>query len=227
MIEIILNRLRGTGDIFKIFSFAITGTIIYTCYLSLLITGLVYFLELPLLFIDIGILLNGKLYIFTNTIYSNAIIVALLTAILFLVGESMGWGKWTGYLTADKSPENYDDLEGYDFPYIHKTANLIVKERKNYKLYCQVALVTRGLYWWTPLYLFFAFIGLISYIEAIIIGILLGIAFPLACEIGKRLDYNGKFWIVNYSKGWENQELVYGLSQGLFFNYVIITNIIN
>ena len=130
------------------------------------------------------------------------------------------------YLTADKAPENYDDLEGYDFPYIHKTANLIAKERKTYKLYCQVALSLRGFYWWTPLYLFFAFIGLISYIEAIIIGILLGVAFPIACEIGKRLNYNGKFGIINYSKGWENQELVYGLFQGLFFNYVIITNII-
>ena len=47
------------------------------------------------------------------------------------------------------------------------------------------------------------------------------------CEIGKRLNYNGKLWKINYSRGWENQELVYGLFQGLFFNYVIITNIIN
>jgi hypothetical protein len=76
---------------------------------------------------------------------------------LYILGESMGWGKWVGYLTADEAPENYDDLEGYDFPYIHKTANLIVKERKNYKLYCQVALAIRGFYWWTPLYLFFCF----------------------------------------------------------------------
>lgn len=34
------------------------------------------------------------------------------------------------------------------------------------------------------------------------------------------------FAITGNSKGWENQELVYGLFQGLFFNYVIITNII-
>lgn len=197
MLEIILNRLRGTGDIFKIFSFAITGNVIYAIYIGLVV----------------GLLSFDPLYGF----------IALS---LYILGESMGWGKWVGYLTSDKAPENYDDLEGYDFPYIHKTANLIVNERKNYKLYCQIALGLRGFYWWTPLYLFFAFIGLISYIEAIIIGILLGIAFPIACEIGKRLNYNGKFWIINYSKGWENQELIYGFFQGLFFNYVIITNII-
>ena len=196
MFEIALNRLRGTGDIFKIFSFAITGNILYAVYIALVI----------------GLL---------STWYYG-----LIAGLLYMLSESMGWGKWVGYLTADKAPENYDDLEGYNFPYINKTANLIAKERKNYKLYCQVALSLRGFYWWTPLYLFLAYIGLISYIEAIIIGILLGIAFPIACEIGKRLNYNGKFGIINYSKGWENQELVYGLFQGLFFNYVIIANII-
>jgi len=196
MIEVILNRFRGTGDIFKIFGLSITGNIIYATYISL----------------AVAILSQNPIY-------------GIISFALYILGESMGWGKWVGYLTAVKAPENYDDLEGYNFPYIHKTANLIVNERQNYKLYCQIALGLRGFYWWTPLYLFLAYIGLINYIEAITIGILLGIAFPIACEIGKRLNYNGKFWIINYSKGWENQELVYGLFQGLMMWYVIIRNL--
>ena len=34
--EILLNRWRGTGDIFYISKFAITGTMIYAIYLALL-----------------------------------------------------------------------------------------------------------------------------------------------------------------------------------------------
>lgn len=195
--ESVLNRLRGTGDLFYISKFAITGTMIYATYLALVV-------GLLTLNIFYGLIMFG----------------------LFILGESMGWGKWVGYLTSDNHPENYNDKEGYNFPFIHQTANLIANEKKHYRLYCQLALGLRGFYWWILPYLFMAFIDLISYYEAVLFSILLGVLFPVACEIGKKLDYNGKFWIINYSRGWENQELVYGFFQGLFFNYVIITNII-
>lgn len=69
----------------------------------------------------------------------------------------MGFGKWVGALCY---PENktdlqkeYDDLEGYNFPYIHKIANSIVNERKDFFKYCNVALFIRGLIWGLCLYL--------------------------------------------------------------------------
>ena len=192
-----LNRLRGTGDVFCISKFAVTGNMIYAIYIGLVI----------------GLL-------------TSSVLNALIIAGLFILGESMGWGKWIGYLTSDDHPENYNDKEGYNFPFIHQTANLLANEKEHYRLYCQLALGLRGFYWWILPYLFMAYIDLISYYEAVLFSILLGVLFPIACEIGKKLDYNGKFWIINYSKGWENQELIYGLFQGLFFNYVIITNII-
>ena len=37
MIESILNRFRGTGDIFKISSVPITGNILYAVYIALVI----------------------------------------------------------------------------------------------------------------------------------------------------------------------------------------------
>ena len=99
--EILLNRWRGTGDIFYISKFAITGTMIYALYIGLLF----------------GLL---------TTWY-----IGLLSLGLFLLGESFGWGKWVGALCY---PENtnlqkeYEDKEGYKFPFIHYLANFIIKE---------------------------------------------------------------------------------------------------
>ena len=67
MIESILNRLRGTGDIFYISKFAITGTILYATYMALVV----------------GVL-------------SLNIFYGLTMFGLFILGESMGWGKWVG-----------------------------------------------------------------------------------------------------------------------------------
>ena len=105
--EILFNRWRGTGLIYK----RLTGTMIYAIYLALLF-GLV-----------------------TQSIY-----VGLFTIVSFLLAESMGFGKWVGALCY---PENktdlqkeYDDLEGYNFPFIHQIANYITPERKNFFKYC-------------------------------------------------------------------------------------------
>lgn len=199
---IILNRLRGTGDIIKIGKLVITGTVLYALYLGLVIG-------------------------FITEWYFG-----LGTIVLFLAGESYGWGKWVGSLTRwepiDKELQEscYNDNEGKHFPYIHYVANTAVKERSNYLWYCRVALAIRGFVWWYPIYVLFAFAGLISYSEALVIGVLLGVSFPLTCYIGKNLKYNGKFGIINYSRGWENQELVYGLIQGICLWYVIFKNLI-
>ena len=156
MIEIILNRLRGTGDIFFISKVPITGTILYASYMALIV----------------GLL-------------TSSVLNALIIAVLYILGESMGWGKWVGYLTADNHPENYNDKEGYNFPFIHQTANLLANEKEHYRLYCQIALGLRGFYWWILPYLFMAYIDLTSYYEAVLFSILLGVLFPIACEIGK------------------------------------------
>lgn len=66
--EIILNRWRGTGDIFYISKFAITGTMIYAFYLGLLFGSITEWY------------------------------IGILVLIGFLIGESFGWGKWVGSL---------------------------------------------------------------------------------------------------------------------------------
>ena len=220
--EILLNRWRGTGDIFNISKFAITGTMIYALYI-LLISALLTFnynLETNTAISYLLSLLGvyGYDLIMTNVFYSVS------ATMLFLLGESYAWGKWVGFLVdyEDEHTPEYDSKVGKGFPYIHYIANYIVSERIDYKRYCKVALAIRGFFWWLPLYLLFAYIGLISYFEATIIGVLLGIGFPIACYVGRnwRFEYKSKWLLLK--RGWENQEIIYGLFQGIALWYVVL-----
>ena len=158
MIEAVLNRWRGTGDIFSISKVRITGTMIYALYMFVVVT-----------------LLSTWYY-------------GLVAAVLFLAGESYAWGTWVSYLCyQDNHEKEYDSKVGRGFPYIHYVANAIVPQEKDYKRYCQIALTLRGVYWWLPVYLVLAFAGVISYGSAIIAGVLLGVGFSLACELGRKL----------------------------------------
>lgn len=190
----VLNRLRGTGDLVTLGKFRLTGVMVYAVYLLILI-GLV-----------------------TEWYYGLAFTV------MFLLGESYAWGKWVGYLVdyeEEHTPE-YDSKVGKSFPYIHYIANYIIGEKADYEKYCQVALAIRGLVWWLPAYAVLGIAGLVNWIEVVLIGSILAIGFPLACYIGSWWTYERKFGILEFRQGWENQEIVYGLLQGLCLWYVIL-----
>ena len=222
MIEPILNRLRGTGDIFNISKFAVTGTMLYALYI-LIVSGILIFsynLETNTLVSYILSLLNISGYdlAVTNIFY------AVSAVMLFLLGESYAFGKWVGYLVdyEDEHTPEYTSKVGKGFPYVHYIANYIVDERVDYKRYCQVALAIRGLFWWLPVYLLFASIGFISYVEAVLLGAIVGVGFPIASYLGRNWDYNKKIGVLEFKRGWENQEIVYGLFQGIALWYVVL-----
>lgn len=189
-----LNRWRGTGDIFYISKFAITGTMIYAFYMFVLVS------------------------ILSNPIYG------FIATLLFLIGESLAFGKWVGFLTY---PENYDKEQfennkaGSNFPFIHQTANYFINQSNPFK-YSILALSIRGLYWWLPLYLLFAYIGLINYYEAVIIGIFLGISFPIACILSRKFTFRFDYKYLKCTDNWHRQELIYGFFQGLGIMYIIL-----
>ena len=192
--EILLNRWRGTGKIFSISIFNITGTMIYALYLGLLF----------------GLL--TKWYI------------GLLTSIGFLLGESFGWGKWVGSLCY---PENtnlqkeYEDKEGYKFPFIHYLANFIIKEKVSYFKYCNLALYFRGLIWGLFIYLALVLFNYISYVEYIIISIIYGIGFPLSCYLSRKKSFNYKSKFISIVGKWETQEIYYGFIHFICNAYII------
>lgn len=188
--EILLNRWRGTGNIYK----GITGTMLYALYFGLLI----------------GIISQWH--------------YGLIAIGLFLFGESFAFRKWVGFLVdyEDKHTPEYDSKVGKSFPYIHYLANYIVKEKENYKRYCQIALTIRGFIWWTPLLILLGSINLISWYQAVISSIVLSIGFPFACWIGRNwtFEYKSKYFFTQ--RGWENQEVIYGLFQFICITFSIL-----
>lgn len=218
--EIILNRLRGTGDIFSFSKFKITGVMIYALY----IFGLVFVLSfvknatLPNFIIEFLNSYNIYLNSFENYFY-----IALFGIFLFLIGESFSFGKWVGFLVDyenEHTPE-YDSKVGKSFPYIHYMADYIVKEKENYKLYCQVALAIRGFIWWTPLLLLLGYIDALSWYQVVLNSIILAIGFPFACYIGRNWTFECKSKYLLLKRGWENQEIVYGFIQFICVTFSI------
>ena len=221
MIEAILNRLRGTGVLkqfgtLKVFNREIrinfNGNHLYGLYLAVVV----------------GILTM-------NALAGMAVLVA------YLVGEAKGWGEWVGSLTRHEPwdeemlQKNYRDEEGKTFPFIHQIANSVCKEQidgsfedraKQYRKYATLALMLRGMYWWLPVYGVMAAFGVISWYVAASAAVVLGVMFPIAAELGKRWKfervYDLKFVKLSLSRGWENQEIVYGAMQGLVFWLVVL-----
>ena len=196
--EAVLNRLRGTGDVLRVGNFRVTGIMLYALYLMIVVTMI------------------------SEWYYGLAFVV------LFVAGESYAWGKWIGYLVdyEDEHSPEYDSKVGKSFPYIHYIANAIVSERVNYKRYCQVALALRGFVWFAPMYAVLGYAELINWIEVAVISIVLAVGFPIAAYAGRNWDYNKTFGVLEFKRGWENQEVVYGLIQGIALWYVIFKNLI-
>lgn len=223
----VLNRLRGTGVI-KHFGTLRVGEIKLWKFVTQnievnvnLVWNHVYGMYLGLIF---GLL--------TMNVWCG---LAVLVA--YLVGESKGWGEWVGSLTRHEPWDdrmlqgNYLDEEGKTFPFIYQISNFFIKEKidgtfkeqcEQYRKHATLALMLRGMYWWGLVYGAIAWFGLINLYEYAAIVTILGIGFPIACEIGKMITSNGKIWKIEWSQGWENQELVYGLIQGMCLWYVII-----
>lgn len=194
--EILLNRWRGTGTIFSISIFNITGTMIYALYIGLLFGSL-------------------------TTWY-----IGLLSLGLFLLGESFGWGKWVGALcypeTKTDLQKEYEDKEGYNFPFIHYIANFIIKEKENFFKYCNLALGIRGMIWALCLYLALVVFNYISILELFILCLIYGIGFPFACYLSRKKSFNYKSKFISIVGKWETQEVYYGFIHFFCNAYIIL-----
>ena len=226
-----LNRLRGTGVIKHFGTLRIEE--IKICKITV-----------PKIEVEVKLVWNHIYGLYLALVFgllAMNVWVGLAVLVAYLVGESKGWGEWIGALTRWESKDEkwlekqYKDNEGVGFPYVHQIANCVIKEQvegtleeklKQYNKYATLALTLRGMYWWSLVYGVIAWFGLINLYEYAAIIAILGIGFPIACEIGKMITSNGKIWIINYSRGWENQELVYGFIQGIALWYVIFKNLI-
>ena len=222
----ILNRLRGTGLI-KHF-----GTLrIEEHKLKIFKKELV----IPNMNVDINLVWNhiyGLYFALIFGILSGSFWVGVLALAGYLLGESKGWGEWVGALTRwepkdeEWLQQQYKDDEGKKFPFIHQIANYFVKEQiegsledklKQYHRYATLALTLRGIFWFLPMTVIAIVFGLIPVYVGIISLVLIGISFPLACYLGKLIKFKKSFKFLHFSRGWENQEFIYGVFHFLFF----------
>ena len=157
------------------------------------------------------------------SVYNNHY-VALSVGILYVIGESFGWGDWVGCLTTNRN--NYKDTtdEGKSNRIMWLSQKIVPDWRTNFVYYSRVALTIRGFYWW-----FLALAPLYFVADSLLITVsilFLSIGFPIACEIGYLLrnkDYS--FWKLSYKGGWEMQEGVYGLMQDVVLIGLLISQI--
>ena len=194
MFEPILNRWRGTGVIFSISKINITGTMLYALYLGLLF----------------GLLTNPYL--------------GLIVATGFIIGESMGFGKWVGALCYPETKKDlfkeFADKEGYKFPYIHYIAETFIEERDNFFAYCNLALAIRGFIWGLLIYIPLSF-DYISILELFALSLIYGIGFPFACWLSRKKSFNYESKFISIKDRWETQEVYYGFIHMLCNIYVV------
>ncbi len=146
--------------------------------------------------------------------------VGFAVAVGYILGESFGWGEWVGTLSVhqkDIKREMYTMEEGKNNG-IAWLASKVFNPETNWINYCRVALSIRGLYWWLPVLAPLHFVGFSPYCLALAV-VILGVGFPIACEIGYRTS---KLFSINkpyfqMTGGWEHQEVAYGLIQDLVF----------
>ena len=223
----LLNRLRGTGVIKHFCTLRVDEMKMWK-------------LTIPKIEVEVNLVWNHVYGLYLALVFgllAMNVWAGLAVLVAYLVGESKGWGEWVGALTRWETKDEewlqiqYKDNEGVGFPYIHQIANAIVNERiegtleeklKQYHKYAALALTLRGMFWWGLVYGVMALFGVISGLAALVATVVLGIGFPIACELGKRWDYNKKFGILHLSRGWENQEVIYGLMQGLVLWFVVL-----
>jgi len=216
----VLNRLRGTGLIkhfgtIKIFKQDVKINLVWNH-----VFGLWY----------------ACLFGFFSTWY-----IGIVIFIAYIIGESKGWGEWIGALTTSEIKDEqwlkrqYIDNEGKKFPFIHQIANFFVPEQigtyrtiedkiKQYTKYASLALMIRGIYWFLGIYLILYIANVINVFELFGILLFLGVSFPVACYLGKRLKFTKSIGFLHFSRGWENQEFIYGLFQGVAISLALIDN---
>lgn len=223
----ILNRLRGTG-VLKHFGTLRVGEM------------KIWKLTIPEIKVEIKLVWNHVYGLYLALVFgllAMNVWAGLAVLVAYLVGESKGWGEWVGALTRweDKDEKwlqrQYDDEEGKGFPFIHNIANFVFKEKIEgtleerliqYNKYAITALTVRGMLWWGLVYGVMTLFGVVSVWSAVVATILLGIGFPVACWLGKNWKYTNKIGVLEFRRGWENQEIIYGLIQGLVFWVVVL-----
>jgi len=130
-------------------------------------------------------------------------IMGLFAAVLYLLGQSVGWGWWIGGILGSST-------KGKPLSGIREITVSWIAERvfpNNYLWYCRLSLALIGLVWWLPVLLCFG-----VNLTIILSSLICSIGFPLSFEVAKRLP---KLRCSLLDHPWEVGEFIYGAFTGL------------
>lgn len=173
---------------------------------------------------------NGAMLGLIVFLITGKICIAASVAILYIAGESMGWGKWIGgIMAANHGPATRDqmnDKEGTNNG-IDYIASKIAPPLDNYFVYCVMALAIRGFYWWAITLIPLLIGGYIELFYYLFSSFVLGVAFPISVIVGietARLFKLkvGKFEMIG---AWEHGEVWYGLIQDIMLISLMVISI--
>jgi len=137
-------------------------------------------------------------------------VVAGVCALLYVAGESVGWGRWIKAIgRSHDGVAQFDYMDNYREKdrgkFIHNLANKVVKESKDYVSYAWVALWIRAAIWFPPIFIALALAGIVHPITAALCAGFTVAMFPVSYSVARQISKNG--W-------WGRGEIIYGACQG-------------
>ncbi len=204
----VLNRLRGTWS----WMAKVTGLVI-----AILVTLLLPYTHMMQFSIEDW---------FSFSI-ANDLFYGLATGVMYVAGESFGWGKWIGGVynrhTEPATPSMIKDKEGRKNG-IHYLANRMIPETTDYYRYCSTALMIRGIYWFGITLIPLVVSGYLYVNDYVVIVLILGYGFPLSVKIGSYTTSKFNFKFMNGF--WEHAEVWYGLMQDIVLILFIVSKLL-
>lgn len=162
-----------------------------------------------------GVLIGALFYLFWVDIYTS-----IAVAMLYVVGESFGWGKWFGGIFhGENTPQAIKDEDEGINNGVHWLANLIVPQDKDFYRYSILALGLRGALWFGLTLIPLAVMGYIGFNDWFMATVLLGVAFPLSVVIGKKTSEKWKFKFMDGF--WEHSEVWYGVTHDIMLVIIL------
>lgn len=141
---------------------------------------------------------------------------------LYMLGENWGWGKWVGGIVTyhhagEKAAAWAIENNSDDTLWIHSVVSRMLNPAADPLNYCLAALFLRGLYWWLPLFSFFAYVDPGRWTAYVFAMIAMAAAFPVSVYYSNRFDF--EFMIEDAmtptERYWANGEFLYGWLQGI------------
>jgi len=179
--------------------------------------GLVFGYDLPWVHIN-SVILAVMFYLLDGNIYYSALI-----GLLYLVGESYGWGVWIGIIAYD-GKHNYLDKEASKTG-ITEIANFFINPYKYGWMNVALKLSLRGIYWFAPLLLVVFFREHIDVVTLVASIGILGFGFPLAFTFAYMTSKYGDMNRKDFDTPWEQGEVWYGAMQDFVILLIILNQI--